>query len=141
MSEQVQPVQSCPGASIPPQAAAGIPFGSIPAGIPAMQLPPGVPPGAIQGVRVVQQPAFSPELQVALKNARDNAGGRYLVFVVTERKDEKGDSTLDGQITMGDKWNPDWWWRTYQLFVAEMLRPRPSAVSNHPLAQAARPDQ
>lgn len=93
-----------PQRSSPPQP----PFGSVPA-----------------GVRIQPTPQFSPELQAALKKARDESGGRWAVAIFSA---SDAGEVLNLHFTRGKEWSDDWFVRAYRLFVAEFLKVEPEML-------------
>lgn len=75
---------------------------------------------------------FSPELQAALQNVRENADGRFLVIVIDADDPDSDPHNVRMHVSRGGKWQRGWWLRAYDLIVAEMLKVNPPAASQPP---------
>lgn len=103
-----------------------IPFGTIP-----------------QGTRIVAVPQFNPELVAALRHAREDSGGKFMVLVFTcaDEPNQPGVNTVHMHASRGKEWKDDWFVRSYRMFVGEMLKFSPEMFAGMmPVAAAvARP--
>jgi hypothetical protein len=110
---------------------------AAPAAAPVVAAAPAEKPGSFQlplgalpfGVKMVQAPQFSPELANALRNARENVDGRFLIVVFTADDPKDDPHRVHMHYAQGRGWNPDWFLRAYRNFVSKGLEVTPETMA------------
>lgn len=88
-----------------------------------------MPNGQVVTPQAVQATTnFSPELQTALRNVRDHAGGEYMVAVF-HVDHPPNDTRFHLHLTAGPNWKrAEWYLKAFELFVAQHHRITPEML-------------